>query len=71
MDGTRLMRDLHYDGAFVRDFNEASKKWSWATWHQTRATQEAVAQRLLEEVFGPAAGEDRPSAIENDDKGEE
>ncbi|MGZ3581565.1 MAG: hypothetical protein ACXWP6_02340 [Ktedonobacterales bacterium] len=64
------MRDLHYDGAFVRDFNEASKNWSWATWHQTRATQEAVAQRLLEEVFGPVA-EDGPSATTNDDKSEE
>ncbi|HEX8035119.1 MAG TPA: hypothetical protein VF510_14790 [Ktedonobacterales bacterium] len=64
------MRDLHYDGAFVRDFNEASKKWSWATWHQTRATQEEVAQRLLEEVFGSMA-EEGLAARENDDKSEE
>ncbi|MGZ3678439.1 MAG: hypothetical protein ACXWQR_07700 [Ktedonobacterales bacterium] len=60
------MRDLHYDGAFVRDFNEASKNWSWATWHQARATRNEVAQRLLEEVFGRAAEDEHP-AIENDD----
>lgn len=64
------MRDLHYDGAFARDFNQASKNWSWATWHQTRAAQEAVAQRLLEEVFGPVA-EDSSPAIESDDNSEE
>jgi hypothetical protein len=46
------MRDLHFDGGFMRDFNAASEQWSWATWHQIRAAQEATAQRLLEQVFG-------------------
>lgn len=61
MDGKRHMRDLHYDGAFARDFNQASKNWSWATWHQIQAAQVAVAQRLLEEVFGPAADDESPA----------
>jgi hypothetical protein len=52
------MRDLHFDGEFLRDFNEASKNWPWATWHQVRAAQETTAQRLLEQVFG--AGDERP-----------
>ena len=63
------MRDVHYDGAFARDFNQASKNWSWATWHEVRAAEEATARRLLEEVFGPA-DEDGASAIENDGDGE-
>lgn len=53
------MRDLHFDGEFLRDFNEASKQWSWATWHEIRAAEELTAQRLLEQVFG--SDEDRPS----------
>lgn len=53
------MRDLHFDGEFLRDFNEASKQWSWATWHEIRAAEELTAQRLLEQVFGN--DEDRPS----------
>lgn len=51
------MRDLHYDGAFARDFNQASKSWSWATWHEVRAQEHATSRRLLEEVFGPASEE--------------
>ena len=47
------MRDIHYDADFARDFNAASKSWSWASWHQVRAAQEAAAQRLLQQVFGP------------------
>ncbi len=46
------MRDLHFDGEFLRDFNAASTQWSWATWHETRAAQDQVALRLLEQVFG-------------------
>lgn len=46
------MRDLHFDGGFLRDFNAASKQWSWAVWHQVRAAEETTATRLLEEVFG-------------------
>ena len=51
LEGT-LMRDLHFDGGFMHDFNAASERWSWATWHEIRAAQEATAQRLLEQVFG-------------------
>lgn len=64
------MKDLHYDGAFARDFNRASENWSWATWHQIRAAQDAVAQRLLEEVFGPAA-EDGASSNRGEVNGDE
>lgn len=46
------MRDLHFDGGFLRDFNAASEQWSWAVWHEVRAAQEATAVRLLEQVFG-------------------
>lgn len=46
------MRDLHFDGDFLRDFNSASEQWSWASWHEIRAAQEATARRLLAEVFG-------------------
>lgn len=46
------MRDLHFDGEFLRDFNAASKQWSWASWHEIRAAHELTAQRLLEQVFG-------------------
>ncbi|HEY8323119.1 MAG TPA: hypothetical protein VIG77_01415 [Ktedonobacterales bacterium] len=46
------MRDLHFDGDFLRDFNSASEQWSWANWHEIRAAQEATARRLLAEVFG-------------------
>ena len=52
------MRDLHFDGEFLRDFNAASTQWSWATWHETRAAQELTARRLLEQVFG--SGEPAP-----------
>lgn len=56
------MRDIHLDGAFLRDFNDASKQWSWATWHEIRAAEELTARRLLEEVFDqdderPASGQ--------------
>jgi hypothetical protein len=54
------MRDLHFDGEFLRDFNESSKQWSWASWHEVRAAEEQTARRLLEQVFG--ASEERPSA---------
>jgi|GEM_PF-4476641 len=50
------MRDLHFDGGFMREFSAATEQWSWATWHQVRAAQESTAARLLEEVFGPADG---------------
>jgi hypothetical protein len=56
------MRDLHFDGEFLRDFNDASTQWSWATWHEIRATQELTAQRLLEQVFG--GNGDRPPVEE-------
>ena len=46
------MRDLHFDGGFLRDFNAASEQWSWAVWHEVRAAQEVTAARLLEQVFG-------------------
>ena len=46
------MRDLHCDEGFLRDFNQASKNWSWATWHHVEAQREAVARRLLHDVFG-------------------
>jgi hypothetical protein len=60
------MRDLHFDGEFLRDFNAASKTWSWATWHEVRAAQEMTAQRLLEQVFGSgeSAPEEGPSEEE-------
>ncbi|HEU0025598.1 MAG TPA: hypothetical protein VFQ25_00655 [Ktedonobacterales bacterium] len=51
------MRDLHFDGEFLRDFNEASKKWPWATWHEIRAAQELTARRLLEQAF--SGGDER------------
>lgn len=50
------MRDLHFDGGFMRDFNAASEQWSWASWHEIRATQNATAERLLEQVFGAIEG---------------
>jgi hypothetical protein len=53
------MRDLHFDEGFLRDFNQASKSWSWATWHQVEAHREAVARRLLDEVFGGPDGEEK------------
>lgn len=61
------MRDLHFDGEFLRDFNTASEQWTWATWHEIRAAQEATARRLLTEVFGegdetPGADDGAPSA---------
>ena len=62
------MRDLHFDGEFLRDFNAASKQWTWATWHEIGAAQERTAQRLLEEVFG--ATEERSSAEEGGQEGE-
>lgn len=53
------MRDLHFDEGFTRDFNQASKNWPWATWHQVEAQREATARRLLAEVFGsPSEGEE-------------
>lgn len=64
------MRDLHYDGSFANDFNKASKNWSWATWHEVRAAEDATARRLLEDVFGPANGESAPTADNSDDSGE-
>lgn len=63
------MRDLHFDGGFMRDFNAASEKWSWAVWHEVRATQEATAVRLLEEVFG--SGNESGSLSERHGDGEE
>ncbi len=54
------MRDLHFDGEFLRDFNEASKQWSWATWHKIQASEELTARRLLEQVFGKS--DESPSA---------
>ncbi len=53
------MRDLHFDGEFLRDFNESSKQWSWASWHEVQAAEEQTARRLLEQVFGN--GDERPS----------
>ena len=50
------MRDLHFDGGFMRDFNAASEQWSWASWHEIRAAQNATAERLLEQVFGANEG---------------
>jgi hypothetical protein len=61
------MRDLHFDGEFLRDFNKASKNWSWATWHKVRAEQEQTAQRLLEQVFGNS---DEPYPPESPAEGE-
>ncbi len=63
------MRDLHFDGGFLRDFNAASEQWSWAVWHEIRAAQEATAVRLLEQVFGP--GEDLGSSGERRGDAEE
>ena len=48
------MRDVHYDGAFAREFGQASKNWSWATWHEVQAQEDAAVRRLLDEVFGAA-----------------
>lgn len=59
------MRDVHYDDAFARDFNAASKSWSWATWHQVRAEQEAVAERLLRQMFG-AESEQVPGVMDEE-----
>ncbi len=61
------MRDLHFDGEFLRDFNNASKNWSWATWHKVRSEQEQIAQRLLEQVFGNS---DEKQPPENPAQGE-
>lgn len=63
------MRDLHFDGGFLRDFNTASEQWSWAVWHEVRAAQEATAVRLLEQVFG--SGEDVASLGERHSDTEE
>lgn len=63
------MRDLHFDGGFMRDFNAASEQWSWASWHEIRAAQNAVAERLLEQVFG--AGEELRSLTEPTSEPEE
>lgn len=46
------MRDVHFDGDFLRDFNTASEQWTWASWHEIRAKQEATARRLLAEALG-------------------
>jgi len=46
------MKDLHFDSAFASEFNQASKNWSWATWHQAAAMEQATAMRLLSQVFG-------------------
>ncbi len=59
------MRDIHYDGEFLRDFLKASEKWSWATWNQARVAQDETAMRLLRQVFdgqldGPFAPADTP-----------
>jgi hypothetical protein len=62
------MRDLHFDGDFLRDFNAASQQWSWATWHEVRAVQDLTAQRLLEQVFG--ADDDQSSAEHGGEGGE-
>ncbi|HEU5349124.1 MAG TPA: hypothetical protein VFU63_10985 [Ktedonobacterales bacterium] len=64
------MKDLHYDGAFARAFSQASKNWSWATWHQVEAAQDAAALRLLEEVFGPRHDETDAAADDARDEGE-
>lgn len=61
------MRDLYYDAGFMRDFNEASKQWAWASWHQAQATRDATASRLLAEVFG--AGDDG-AVVEHDGEGQ-
>lgn len=53
------MRDVHFDGEFLRDFSQASKQWSWATWHEIRSAEELTARRLLEQVFGDT--DERPS----------
>lgn len=59
------MRDLHYDDAFAREFKAASKTWSWATWHQIKAEQEAVALRLLRQVF-TADAEQAPGVVDEE-----
>jgi len=56
------VRDVHFDANFLRDFNAASEQWTWANWHQIRDTQGAVAQRLLEQVFGPHDDHNTPAA---------
>lgn len=66
--GGTVMRDLHFDGEFLRDFNAASKQWTWATWHEIRAAHELTAQRLLEQVFGET--EDCPSPEQSGQEGE-
>ncbi|HEX8731722.1 MAG TPA: hypothetical protein VF725_06635 [Ktedonobacterales bacterium] len=60
------MRDLHFDGGFLRDFNAASKQWSWAVWHEARAAEEATATRLLEEVFGEGDAWAQPGERKDD-----
>lgn len=55
------MRDLHLDEGFMRDFNQASKNWPWATWHQVEAQREATARRLLAEVFGGPSDDEGPA----------
>ncbi len=62
------MRDLHFDGEFLRDFNAASRQWSWAAWHEIRAAHELTAQRLLEQVFGER--EEPPAAEHPGQEGE-
>ena len=62
------MRDLHFDGDFLRDFNSASEQWSWASWHEIRTAQEATARRLLAEVFGD--GEESPGVEGGSQSGE-
>lgn len=63
------MRDLHFDGNFLRDFNAASEQWSWANWHQIRSTQEAAAQRLLEQVFGSQDDNNTPATSHDESQG--
>ena len=51
------MKDLHFDGAFASEFNQASKNWSWATWHQAAAMEHATVMRLLSQAFSDAPEE--------------
>lgn len=64
------MRDLHYDAGFARAFNQASKDWSWATWHQVEAAQDAAVLRLLDQVFGQRHDEADSAANEAGEEGE-
>ena len=62
------MRDLHCDDGFLRDFSQASKNWSWATWHHVEAQREAVARRLLREVFGSLPDNEQVDGESNGDE---